>query len=111
MLGPTGTGVLWMKEPVLEPVQFGGGMVEVVSGTGFTTSEGYQKYEAGTPNIGGGIGLGAAAGYLEQIGMDRIRHYEEVLTNRLIDGLVRINGTHVFAPGRMSPESVLFRLR
>jgi len=104
MLGPTGTGVLWMKEPVLEPVQFGGGMVEVVSGTGFTTSEGYQKYEAGTPNIGGGIGLGAAVEYLEKIGMERIRHYEEALTNRLIDGLVRINGIHVFAPGPQGPR-------
>jgi cysteine desulfurase/selenocysteine lyase len=104
MLGPTGTGVLWMKEPVLEPVQFGGGMVEIVSGTGFTTSEGYQKYEAGTPNIGGGIALGAAVEYLEKIGMESIRHYEEALTNRLIDGLVRINGMRVFAPGPQVPR-------
>jgi cysteine desulfurase/selenocysteine lyase len=104
MLGPTGTGVLWMKKPVLEPVQFGGGMVEVVSGTGFTTSEGYQKYEAGTPNIGGGIGLGAAAGYLEKIGMGKIRHYEEVLTNRLFEGLVQINRIHVFAPAPHIPR-------
>ena len=66
MLGPTGTGVLWMKEPVLEPVMFGGGMVETVTDTGYTTAEGYQKYEAGTPNIGGGIGLGVAAGYLPE---------------------------------------------
>jgi cysteine desulfurase/selenocysteine lyase len=99
MLGPTGTGVLWMKESVLEPVQFGGGMVEIVSDTGFTMAEGYQKYEAGTPNIGGGIGLGAAVEYLEKIGMEKISEYEEVLTNRLIDGLVRINGMHVYAPG------------
>ena len=49
MLGPTGTGVLWMKEPLLEPVIFGGGMVETVTGTSFKTAEGYQKYEAGTP--------------------------------------------------------------
>jgi len=89
---------------VLEPVQFGGGMVEIVSGTGFTTSEGYQKYEAGTPNIGGGIGLGAAVEYLEKIGMKRIRHYEEALTNRLLDGLVRINGIHVFVPGPQVPR-------
>jgi len=63
MLGPTGTGVLWMKEPVLEPSIFGGGMVETVTATGFKTAEGYQKYEAGTPNIAGGIGLGVAAEY------------------------------------------------
>jgi cysteine desulfurase/selenocysteine lyase len=58
MLGPTGTGVLWMKKAVLEPVQYGGGMVETVTGTDFTTAEGYQKYEAGTPAVAGGIGLG-----------------------------------------------------
>ena len=77
MLGPTGTGILWMKEPVLEPLIFGGGMVETVTGTGFTTAEGYQKYEAGTPNIAGGIGLGVAAEYLQKIGMEKIQHYEE----------------------------------
>ena len=104
MLGPTGTGVLWMKEAVLEPVQFGGGMVEVVSKTGFTLAEGYQKYEAGTPNIGGGIGLGAAAEYLEKTGMETVRHYEEALTNRLIDGLLPIKGIHVFAPGPHVPR-------
>ncbi len=104
MLGPTGTGVLWMKEPVLEPVQFGGGMVEVVSKTGITLAEGYQKYEAGTPNIGGGIALGAAAEYLEKTDMEAIEHYEEALTNRLIERLVPIKGIHVFAPGPNVPR-------
>jgi cysteine desulfurase/selenocysteine lyase len=104
MLGPTGTGVLWMKEPVLEPAQFGGGMVEVVSKTGITLAEGYQKYEAGTPNIGGGIALGAAAEYLEKTDMEAIGHYEEALTNRLIERLVPIKGIHVFAPGPNVPR-------
>jgi cysteine desulfurase/selenocysteine lyase len=104
MLGPTGTGVLWMKEPVLEPVIFGGGMVETVTGTSFTTSEGYQKYEAGTPNIGGGIGLGGASEYLQKIGMEKIRIHEETLTNRLIDGLAQINQVHVYAPGPQVPR-------
>ncbi len=104
MLGPTGTGVLWMKDAVLEPVQFGGGMVETVSEAGFTMAEGYQKYEAGTPNIGGGIALGAAADYLEKTGMETIRHYEECLTNRLIEGLARVRGIHVFAPGANAPR-------
>ena len=98
MLGPTGTGVLWMKEPVLEPMMFGGGMVETVTGTGFTTAEGYQKYEAGTPNIAGGIGLGVAAEYLQKIGMEKIQHYEEALTKRLINGLAQNNHVHVYAP-------------
>ena len=104
MLGPTGTGVLWMKEPVLEPAQFGGGMVEVVSKRGITLAEGYQKYEAGTPNIGGGISLGTAVEYLEKTGMETIRFYEEALTKRLIDGLAPIKGIHVFAPGLHVPR-------
>jgi cysteine desulfurase / selenocysteine lyase len=104
MFGPTGTGVLWMKEAVLEPVQFGGGMVELVTPTGFTTAEGYQKYEAGTPNVSGGIGLGAAAEYLEGIGMGMIRDYEENLTMRLIDGLASIRGIRVYAAGPDIPR-------
>ncbi|MFY9800736.1 MAG: aminotransferase class V-fold PLP-dependent enzyme [Methanoregula sp.] len=104
MLGPTGTGVLWMKEPVLEPVFFGGGMVETVTETGFTTAEGYQKYEAGTPNIAGGIGLGVASEYLQKIGMEKIRAHEETLTKRLIDRLIQINQVHVYAPGPQVPR-------
>ncbi len=104
MLGPTGTGVLWMKEPVLEPVFFGGGMVETVTETGFTTAEGYQKYEAGTPNISGGIGLGVASEYLQKIGMEKIRIHEEALTNRLIDRLKQINQVHVYTPGPQVPR-------
>ena len=60
--------------------------------------EGYQKYEAGTPNIAGGIGLGVAAGYLEAIGMEKIRRHEEALTTRLINGLARNTKIHVYAP-------------
>ncbi len=98
MLGPTGTGVLWMKEPVLEPMIFGGGMVETVTSTSFKTAEGYQKYEAGTPPIAGGIGLGVAAEYLQKIGMENIQHYEEALTKRLINGLAKNKHVHVYAP-------------
>jgi len=98
MCGPTGTGVLWMKEPLISPTIVGGGMVETVTGAGFTPAEGYQQYEAGTPNIGGGIGLGAAVDYLSAIGMERIRAHEEQLTTRLIDGLSAIGRVHVYAP-------------
>jgi cysteine desulfurase/selenocysteine lyase len=104
MLGPTGTGVLWMKEPVLEPMMFGGGMVEIVTGTSFKTAEGYQKYEAGTPNIAGGIGLGVAAEYLQKIGMEKIQHYEEALTKRLINGLAKNKHVHIYAPSHPVPR-------
>jgi cysteine desulfurase/selenocysteine lyase len=98
MLGPTGTGVLWMKKPLLEPVMLGGGMVETVTGTGFTTAEGYQKYEAGTPAIAGGIGLGVAAEYLQKIGMENIQLHEERLMKRLTEGLLQIKRVHLLAP-------------
>ncbi|MDD4127918.1 MAG: aminotransferase class V-fold PLP-dependent enzyme, partial [Methanomicrobium sp.] len=75
MLGPTGTGVLWMKEADIEPLFLGGGMVESVTADGFTPETGYRKYEAGTPNISGGIGLGIAVDYLSKIGMENIREY------------------------------------
>jgi cysteine desulfurase/selenocysteine lyase len=100
MLGPTGTGVLWMKNADCEPFIVGGGMVEAVTDTGFTVADGYQKYEAGTPNIAGGIGLGAAVDYLTNLGMETIRNHEEHLTARLIHGLGQVKGVHVYAPER-----------
>ncbi len=98
MLGPTGTGVLWMKEPCLEPTILGGGMVDTVTSSGFTPAEGYQKYEAGTPNVAGGIGLGTAVDYLRTIGMNAIHRHEAGLTTRLIGGIKKIRGVRVYAP-------------
>ncbi|HEX3000882.1 MAG TPA: aminotransferase class V-fold PLP-dependent enzyme [Methanoregula sp.] len=103
MLGPTGTGVLWMKEPVIEPLLLGGGIVESVTRSGYTLVEGYQRYEAGTGNIAGGIGLGVAVDYLAMLGMDRVRRYEQALTTRVIDGLKKISRVTVYAPG--SPDN------
>ena len=99
MLGPTGTGVLWMKEPgALSPSMFGSGMAETLTATGYIPVQGYQQYEAGTPNISGGIGLGAAVDYLSTIGMDRVRRHDIHLTTRLVDGLKCIDRVRVFAP-------------
>jgi cysteine desulfurase / selenocysteine lyase len=99
MLGPTGTGVLWMKDDSLAPSMVGGGMVGTVTKSGFIPETGYQKYEAGTPNIAGGISLGVAAEYLGKLGMDAVRKHESELTTRLIDGLKKINRVRVLAPG------------
>ncbi|MFA4876031.1 MAG: aminotransferase class V-fold PLP-dependent enzyme [Methanoregula sp.] len=96
MLGPTGTGVLWMKEPVIEPLLLGGGVVESVTGKEYVLSDGYQRYEAGTGNIAGGIGLGVAVDYLKKAGMDRIRRHEQMLTARIIDGLKRFDRVHLY---------------
>jgi cysteine desulfurase/selenocysteine lyase len=86
-----------MKNADLKPFIVGGGMVEAVTENGYTAAEGYQKYEAGTPNIAGGIGLGAAADYLTNLGMDRIRDHEERLSARLVEGLEKVRGVQVYA--------------
>ncbi|MDO9555862.1 MAG: cysteine desulfurase [Atribacterota bacterium] len=99
MLGPTGTGVLWMKEDFfdrLEPLNFGGGMIDNVSLNDYELTKGYERFEGGTPNIAGGIGLGRAVDYLKEIGMEEIRVYEKRLTKRLLEGLLDIENVYVY---------------
>jgi cysteine desulfurase / selenocysteine lyase len=112
MFGPTGTGVLYGKKALLDampPWQGGGDMILEVRFDGTTYNELPYKFEAGTPNIAGVVGLGAAVGYLQSIGMDRITAHEQALlaymTERLgaIDGL-RLVGT---APEKASVQSFL----
>ncbi len=98
MCGPMGTGVLWMKNPVLEPLFVGGGMVEHVTDDSFTPADGFHRYEAGTPNVSGGIGLGAAAAFLQEIGMQQIEDRERMLADRLIEKLSAVPGVKVYAP-------------
>jgi cysteine desulfurase/selenocysteine lyase len=83
MLGPTGVGVLYGKKELLEklpPFQFGGDMILEVTRAGSRWNEGAAKFEAGTPDIAGVIGFGAALDYLESIGMDAILKHERELT-------------------------------
>ncbi len=98
MLGPTGTGILWMKEPDIQPLMLGGGMIGRVSSNDYTLAEDYQKYEAGTPNISGMIGLARAVDYLEDIGMQNVREHEEYLTKKLLEGLQDISDVTVYGP-------------
>ncbi len=82
MLGPTGIGILYGKRECLEklePVRFGGGMVDIVRKEGTTWAPLPHRFEAGTPNIGGAIGLGAAVCYLKEHGAEAIRSYEDEL--------------------------------
>jgi cysteine desulfurase/selenocysteine lyase len=101
MYGPTGIGALWAKEATLEampPWQGGGEMISRVTFEKSTWNELPAKFEAGTPNIAGGVGLGAAIDYLDSLGMDAIAAHEQSVlayaTRRLaeIDDL-RIIGT------------------
>ena len=101
MLGPTGTGILWMKKDFLdrlEPLSFGGGMINDVSLNGYELAKGYERFEGGTPNIAGVIGFGRAIDYLKKIGMDKIKDHEAKLTERLLEGLLKIRRVEVYGP-------------
>ncbi len=83
MLGPTGVGVLWVKRDLLEelsPFRLGGGAIREVTLRDFVLLDPPHRFEAGTPHIAGVLGLGAAIDYLERIGMDNVRKFEEELT-------------------------------
>jgi cysteine desulfurase/selenocysteine lyase len=103
MLGPTGTGVLWMKDEVISPFMVGGGTIDDVNIENATATEyilttGYKRYEAGTPHISGAIGLAQAVKYLDILGMDVIFRHEQKLTRRLLSGLAGIDNVNVYGP-------------
>ncbi|MHC1565240.1 MAG: aminotransferase class V-fold PLP-dependent enzyme [Candidatus Syntropharchaeales archaeon] len=96
MLGPTGTGVLWTRNPDIEPPFVGGGMIKEVTLDHYEFAEGYERFEAGTPNIAGAMGLSRACDYLTDVGIDDLRLYEERLTRRLIEGLLELDKVEVY---------------
>lgn len=101
MCGPTGIGVLYGKRKWLEqmePVEFGGEMIDFVNLYDSTWKELPWKFEAGTPNIAGAIGLGAAIDYLSDIGMEKIHQYEQELVNYVLPKLTAIEGVTVYGP-------------
>jgi len=99
MLGPTGIGVLYGKEERLqemEPLMGGGEMIrEVHLGTAKWNDVPF-KFEGGTPNMAGAIGLGVAVDYLNGIGMDRVRRHEMELTEYALGALSGVKGFHGF---------------
>jgi len=101
MLGPTGIGVLYGRRELLEemqPFMGGGEMIREVHLSHSTWNEVPWKFEAGTPNVAGAIGLGAAVDYLERIGMERIREHEESLTKHALDEFEKIKGMRIYGP-------------
>jgi cysteine desulfurase/selenocysteine lyase len=101
MLGPTGIGVLWGKRKLLTqmpPYQFGGEMIKEVYLKKTNFADLPAKFEAGTPNIAGAIGLGAAVDYLESLGIENIRRQEEKLTKILLDEFKKIKEITVYGP-------------
>jgi cysteine desulfurase/selenocysteine lyase len=95
MFGPTGVGVLWGKKELLDrmpPWQGGGDMIRTVSFEGTTWAEVPAKFEAGTPNIAGVIGFGAALDYLESVGLDDVLLWETALLDYATQVLSRVPG-------------------
>lgn len=100
LLGPSGIGVLYGKRERLERLalyQTGGGMVRRNGEDGFTPLDVPQRFEAGTPNIEGAVGLGAALAYLRGLGMDAVRAHSLALGRHLAEGLRGIPGVSVIA--------------
>lgn len=101
MCGPTGIGVLYGKQALLEkmePVAFGGEMIDFVDLYESTWTDLPWKFEPGTPNIAGAIGLGAAIDYLENIGMQTIHEYEQAIVADLLPKLQQIEGLTIYGP-------------
>ncbi len=108
MLAPTGIGVLYGKEEILNrmsPVEFGGEMIDFVYEQEATWKELPWKFEAGTPNIAGAIALGAAFDYLSNIGMDTIHAYEQELVDYILPKLQSIDGLTVYGPQEASQHA------
>ena len=101
MLGPTGLGVLAGRPALLNllpPVITGGSMVETVTMAASTFRPAPQRFEAGTPPTTQTVALHAAVDYLSRIGMDRISAHEQVLAERMLAGVARIDGVRVLGP-------------
>lgn len=107
MCGPTGVGVLWARESLLEampPFLGGGGMISEVRFDGFTCAELPNKFEAGTPPIVEVIGLGTAVDFLCEIGMDEIRRHEIELTNYAQNALMSRYANEITIHGPTNSE-------
>ncbi|EKU93143.1 Probable cysteine desulfurase [Alloiococcus otitis] len=101
MCGPTGIGVLYGKRKwleAIEPAEFGGEMIQVVDLYDSTWADLPHKFEAGTPNIAGAIGLAAAVDYLQDLGMDQIFQHEHDLASYTLGRLQAKDGVTVFGP-------------
>ncbi|WP_104821171.1 cysteine desulfurase [Kitasatospora sp. MMS16-BH015] len=101
MLGPTGIGVLWGRQELLEdlpPFLGGGEMIETVTMGASTYAPAPHKFEAGTPPIAQAVGLGAAIDYLSNIGMERIAEHEHTITEYAVARLQEVPGLRIIGP-------------
>jgi len=107
MCGPSGVGVLWGREALLEampPFLGGGNMISEVRLDGFKCAELPAKFEAGTPPITEVIGLGAAVDYLNDIGMANVRRHEVEMSSYVLENLTARFGDEITIHGPRNPE-------
>lgn len=110
MAAPTGIGVLYGKRALLEkmvPYEYGGEMIDVVDMYDSTWKELPWKFEGGTPNISGAIGLAAAIDFLQEIGLDAIRQHEYQLLVYAMERLSPLEGITIYGPGQPDQRSGL----
>ena len=113
MCGPTGVGILYGKEKWLHslpPYQGGGEMIAEVTFDKTTYADLPHKFEAGTPNICGGIAFGAALDYMNAIGFDAIAHYEHELLTYATAQLLSIDGLKIYGTARNKTSVISFNI-
>ena len=113
MCGPTGIGMLYGKEEWLEklpPYQGGGEMIEEVTFEKTTYAGLPHKFEAGTPNIAGGIAFGVAIDYLNELDFDQIKEYEQELLEYATTALLSIPGLKIYGTGPSKTSVISFNL-
>jgi cysteine desulfurase/selenocysteine lyase len=110
MCGPTGIGALWARRDLLEsmsPYKGGGEMISVVERDASTWAQVPHKFEAGTPNIAGAVGMGAAIDYLAGIGMDAIAAHERDLLGYALAQVGAIEGIRIYGPESLDEHSAV----
>jgi cysteine desulfurase/selenocysteine lyase len=107
MLAPTGIGALYGRTKILEemePFMAGGDMIKSVTYEGATWNELPWKFEAGTPNIEGGIAFSAAIDYLNGLGMAKVREHEKQITKYALEALQKVKGVTIYGPEEKDME-------
>lgn len=110
MCGPTGIGVLYGRRALLDklaPDETGGGMVVSVTYEGATWKPAPERFEAGTPNVAGAIGLGAACDYLDALGRDKIAAHDDTLIKIAMEKLTALPGIRIIGPRNGAERSGL----
>lgn len=110
MCGPTGIGALWAKKELLEamaPYQGGGEMIHIVGRDASTWASVPHKFEAGTPNIAGAVGMGAAVDFLTDVGVDSIVEHERALMEYAMDRVRAVPGITVYGPESLDERSAV----